>query len=842
MNNRKIKEKIFTGVKTQEIQPHELKGAKIARRAAVEGMVLLKNEDKVLPISADEKIALFGSGATRTIKGGTGAGDVNERHTISIYEGLKAAGYTVTSKEWLSDYESVYQAARERWKKEVLRKAEIKTGFGFFDAYTDTPFLIPSGSTINKDKAKNDEAKTALFVIARVAGEACDRKLIEGDYYLTETEKKQIADLGECYQNVVLIINSGGIIDLSIVDEVTNIKGMIYCCQPGQEAGHAIADVLSGKCSPGGKLTDSWAYHYEDYPNAATYSYNNGDVEQERYEEGIYVGYRYFDSFEVPVRYGFGYGLSYTEFSMHLESIVIEQQTVKCRVAVKNEGKCSGKEVAQIYLILPQTEIEKEYKRLAGFAKTEELAPGETQTVEIIISLKMMASFSQIQSAWLLEAGKYGVFLGTCLEQGETAAEIQVKENHILEKTQSICPLLTSLEEMQGSEKVKARYCSWCEEKRNVPTVIISASDIYVEQKVELEDDDFNEAAEITEQMSVEQLIKMATGDPDKGEDNIDMDSPDIVGTAGLSVPGTAGETSSCAKNHPWNLPSIILADGPAGLRINTDYTVLDGEAQYKNFQSSVEKGIFGNSDRPIDGEVYYQYCTAIPVGTMLAQTFDTKLIEEVGQVIAEQMNLFTITLWLAPGMNLHRNPLCGRNFEYYSEDPFLTGKIAAAMVRGVQSVPGCGTTIKHFACNNQEENRLNSNSILSERTLREIYLRGFELAVKEAQPMAVMTSYNLVNGVHAANSYDLCTTVLREEWGFQGLVMTDWLTTSEVTTGECSASGCIRAGNDLIMPGIKSDWINLEEELKKETLSKETLKLSISRIVRIILRSNRYE
>ncbi len=849
MNERIIKQKRFTGVRTPDIRPYELEGAAVARRAAVEGIVLLKNEDKVLPVPIGEKIALYGSGATRTIKGGTGAGDVNERHTVSIYEGLKAAGYVITSEGWLSDYENCYSQAREVWKEEILKKAQVGTGFGFFDAYSATPFLIPSGDGIEKETAKADGADTAIFVLARVAGEASDRRLIEGDYYFTATENAQLADLCECYENVILVVNSGGIVDMGVLDKFPKIKGAIYCCQPGQEAGHAFADVFSGKYSPSGRLTDSWAYRYEDYPNSAIFSYNNGNVKTEKYEEGIYVGYRYFDSFETPVRYCFGYGLSYTEFSMKLCNIVFENGELCCRVSVKNTGNCAGKETAQVYLVLPQEGLEKEYRRFAGFVKTKELAPGEEQVVKIIVSLKTLASFWESKSAWIVEGGDYGVFLGSSLERGETVAVIRVTADLILEKTMKVCPLRATLEEMEGNGKVKERYRKWKDGIGKFPVVEISTAYeadgcaiVTCAGAAWTVESDFVEATALAEQMSTEQLVQIVTGDPNKGEDNIDMDVPDIVGSAGLSVPGSAGETSSCAVEHPWNLPSIILADGPAGLRINTDYEVMDGEIIYKDFQSSVEKGIFAKPDRKAKGEKWYQYCTAMPVGTMLAQTFNTELIEEVGKCVAKQMDLFMITLWLAPGMNLHRNPLCGRNFEYYSEDPLLTGKVAAAMVRGVQSIPGCGTTVKHFACNNQEDNRLNSDSILSERTLRELYLRSFEIAVKEAQPMALMTSYNLINGVHAANSYDLCTAVLREEWGFAGLVMTDWLTTSEVTTGECTASGCIRAGNDLIMPGTIADWENLKKELSDGTLTQEQLKLSVSRIVRVILRSNRYE
>ena len=269
-------------------------------------------------------------------------------------------------------------------------------------------------------------------------------------------------------------------------------------------------------------------------------------------------------------------------------------------------------------------------------------------------------------------------------------------------------------------------------------------------------------------------------------------------------------------------------------------YNVYEDKIVNKPFKFSLEGGIFCEENLEEPGVTYYQYCTAIPVGTLLAQTWDTALIREVGEMIGREMEEFGITLWLAPGMNIHRNPLCGRNFEYYSEDPLLSGKIAGAMTDGVQSVPGCGTTIKHLACNNQEDNRMKSDSVISERALREIYLKGFEIAVKESQPMAIMTSYNLINGIHAANSYDLCTKAARCEWGFKGLIMTDWTTTEN--GADCTASGCMRAGNDLVMPGAVCDRENLKKELAEGTLAEKDLTACISRIVNIVWQSNQYE
>lgn len=296
-------------------------------------------------------------------------------------------------------------------------------------------------------------------------------------------------------------------------------------------------------------------------------------------------------------------------------------------------------------------------------------------------------------------------------------------------------------------------------------------------------------------------------------------------------------------KGKKQGVAPITLADGPAGLRLMKFYDVEKetGKIAQKPFHFSLEGGVFYEDTGVQPGEErYYQYCTAIPVGTLLAQSFDTELVQEVGEMIGQELQEFRVTLWLAPGMNIHRNPLCGRNFEYYSEDPLLTGLMAAAMTRGVQSNAGVGTTIKHFACNSQEDNRMGCDSILSERALREIYLKGFEIAVKTAQPMSIMTSYNKVNGIHAANSFDLCTKAARDEWGFQGVIMTDWTTTENGP--DCTAAGCMRAGNDLVMPGCQRDHENLRQELEKGMLSLDDLKACVSHSIHIILQSLAYE
>ena len=598
----------------------------------------------------------------------------------------------------------------------------------------------------------------AFYILSRVAGEGADRYDKEGDYYLTETEKKQLSDICSLYKHVVVAVNTGGLADLSFMDEFSNIEALLQIVQPGMESGNAFADIVSGAATPSGKLTDSWAYKYEDYPNSESFSHNNGNVDTEYYKEGLYVGYRYFDSFDVPVRYGFGYGLSYTDFETKVTGVSCADEKVVIETETANVGNTnSGKEVVQIYVTCPAGKLEKEYRRLVAFGKTEILAPGEKESQKFEIALDRLTSYSEEKAGWVLEAGDYVFWAGNSLADSVPCGVLKLDEEVILTKTDNICPLNGDLDELkQVPEKMQEKY-----------------KKLY-------------------------------------------------------------------ADAEEKNLPGIVLADGPAGLRLLKHYVVQDGKILPTDFKNSVEGGFFCENDPKQPGDVYNQYCTAIPVGTLLAQSWNEKLIEELGEMIGGEMEEFHVTLWLAPGMNIYRNPLCGRNFEYYSEDPFLSGKMAAAMTKGVQKVPGCGTTIKHYACNNQEDNRMGSNSILSERTLREIYLKGFEIAIKESQPMFIMTSYNLINGVHAANCNDTCTKAARCEWGFKGMIMTDWTTTEHGS--DCTASGCMRAGNDLVMPGAASDRENIKKELDEGTLSLDDLKACISRTVDIIWQSNQYE
>ena len=834
---RILKERTFSGTTNPEVQSWETEHRQVAREAAAEGIVLLKNKDQILPLKSGSAVAIYGSGAGRTIKGGTGSGDVNEREKVSIFQGMKNAGYEVTNEEWIQSYDKIYEKARQDWKNDIVTRSGGNGGdvMNFFDVYSTTPFIMPTGDPVKKPE-EGENTDIAIYVLSRVAGEGADRNAAAGDYYLKEDEHQMLADLCAYYKDVIVVVNAGGQVDLSFMDEFENIKALLVIVQPGMEGGNAFADVISGKVNPSGKLVDSWAYKYEDYPSAATFSHNNGNVQKEFYEEGIYVGYRYFDTFGIPVRYGFGYGLSYTTFSMGNYAVEKKENNgVKISVCVKNTGDMAGKEVVQAYVSLPGGRLEKEAHRLTAYAKTELLQPGEEQTVILEIPAERLTSYDEENAAWILEKGFYGISIGNSLESAELVGGVQMDETVTLEKVKNLFAKkeeLNELSQQNGKTSQREAVQKALAAERNLPILEMKSADFVTKEIVYKKNSELADAKamEFVNTLTVNELIDLAAGDPGKAQGG-------NLGAAGISVPGSAGETHRCAVDK--GLASIVLADGPAGLRLMKYYHVDDGKIIPMPFEFSLEGGLFYDGPTDLPGERYYQYCTAIPVGTMLAQTWNIDLIHKVGAMIGKEMEYFDVTLWLAPGMNIHRNPLCGRNFEYYSEDPYVAGTIAAAMTEGVQSNYGCGTTIKHFACNNQEDNRMGSDSILSERAIRELYLKGFEIAVKESQPLSIMTSYNLINGVHAANNHDLCTDVARNEWGFQGAIMTDW-TTTEVDDS-CTASGCMRAGNDLVMPGCFGDHDNMKKELEEGTLKIEDLKACIARLVSVIWKSNQY-
>lgn len=811
-----VKKWKHSGTKKHSMSDREIRNGLLSEKAAEEGIVLLKNDKKILPLNISTKIGLYGAGAGKTVKGGTGSGDVNNRSNISIYQGLKENGIQIVSEKWLANYESIYAEARRAWKEKILEEAKFVENP--FDAYAENPFAMPEGRAVTAEDTV--DAQTAIYVVSRISGEGKDRRRVEGDYYLSRREREDIRFLDAQKIPIVLILNSGGPVELTdILEETENICAVLNISQLGQRGGLALANVLLGKVTPGGKLTATWARRYEDYPCAEEYSYLNGKLEREEYKEGIYTGYRYFDTFGVKPLFPFGYGLSYTEMQIRFHGMKTSGDGVEVEAEVTNTGETfSGKEVVQVYVSLPQDESGKEYRRLAGFAKTKLLKPGEKELLKIRIDRKTLAYFSEEQHAWIAEKGYYAVWVGNSIASLTLAAMLEVPESVILDKTNILENQTDITEEVYDRQNLSARTLKWKEKAENEK---IGRYIYYPEPEKRTEC-----TCQPENKIPAKDLLPLFYG-------NIAGISSNL-GAAGIRVPGSAGETTA-ALYEQYGVSSLIMADGPAGLRLQQNYEVdRETDTVYGiGVLGSLENGYLRTDEIHENADRYYQFCTAFPVGTALAQTWDTALVEKVGIAVAEEMEEFHIDLWLAPGLNIQRNPLCGRNFEYYSEDPLLSGTMAAAMTKGVQSRPGCGVTVKHFACNNQEDNRMGVDAQVSERALREIYLRGFEIAVKESRPVAIMSSYNLLNGVHAANSVDLCTAIVRKEWGFDGVIMSDWNTT--VPEDGSIPWKCVTAGNDIIMPGNAADAENIRKAFEDGKLSEEVVRMCAGRILNLI-------
>ena len=831
----RMRTRTYSGTKDPSVSPREIENRRVACEAACEGIVLLRN-DGCLPLKEGEAVALFGGGAVRTIKGGTGSGDVNQRESVSVWQGMENHGMKLTSRKWLENFEEIYKKERADWRDQILEETGRDPDGDLLKIYAAHGFRMPAGPKITREEL--GDAKTAVYVISRVAGEAADRFLQAGDYYLTDAEKQDLKFLSENCSALIVILNTGGQIDGKEILNLPVNLAVLTISQPGMEGGNALAKILLGQETPSGKLTDTWAKNYKDFPNASSFSHNNGDVEHEFYTEGIYVGYRYFDTFGVEAQFPFGFGLSYTSFAIRFLGLTAGPKQVTVELSVKNTGeKYAGKEVVQIYASCPQSGVQKEYRKLCAFAKTKKLEPGEAERITVSFPAKALAYFDESRTAWVAAGGVYGLWVGNSIGNLSLEAELLLEEDTVLEEVSGICPPQNPVPELESSrerrKELDEAVAGMARAKGLVPVRLklsesfgpVSRGDTAKEEAM---------AKELVRELTDQELAAMVMGEIGKGQNN-------SLGAAGIMVPGAAGETSGILEKTR-GVPGISMADGPAGVRLMQSYQVdrKTGQVYSQGILGALEGGIFADSTVREDADVYYQYCTAIPVGTMLAQTWNPRLVEKVGRAVAAELLEFGVSWWLAPGMNIHRNPLCGRNFEYFSEDPVVSGVMAAAMTRGVQSVPGVGTTIKHFACNNQEDNRKGSDSILSQRALREIYLRGFEIAVKTAQPMAIMTSYNLINGVHAANSADLCTTAAREEWGFEGLIMTDWTTT--MRGGGSIPWKCVKAGNDLIMPGARTDRENILQALEDASLTRKELEVCAARVLKMIFCSSGYE
>ena len=804
-------------------EPSELekKNRALVRQAAAEGFVLLKNEGGALPLKS-QKIALYGMGARKTVKGGLGSGSVEERYSVNIEGGLKNAGFEITTQHWLDDYDREYNETYTAWHDMVEEKvAGITDPMKLIPLAHSYVYRYPSGRSITKEDVIASGTDTAVFVLMRQAGEGNDRRLEPGDYYLTEIERENLGFLAASYRHTILVINVGGHIDLSFLDEIADIDAVVLFMQGGEEGGNALADVLSGKENFSGKLADTIPLRYEDIPFGDTFSYLNGNTESEDYSEDIFVGYRYFDSFDKPVRYPFGFGLSYTSFAIKAESIRAEGCEIVVSASVTNTGDRAGKEVSQLYVSAPQSGLNKEKQRLIAFAKTRTLAPGESETLKLCFNMGEAASYDENRAAWVLEAGAYLLRLGSSSRDTGIVAALKLSKEVVTLQCRSCCAPEFAFEKLAGP-RVAAESLP-----AGVKTIEIDPGE-FVTKEADYNPPVFLETAEeriFLDSLSDEERLKLLCG----GELQ--------VRTAGaFDIPGAAGKTATAliAKG----LPNVVFADGPAGVNIvNRCFALPDGHFAAAEVPERYRWGVLGQMAAKqlasMQAPIVHRYATAWPVEMLLAQTWNTELVREIGHAVGEEMKQFGISIWLAPGMNIHRNPLGGRAFEYYSEDPVLSGEMAAALTQGVQSHAGLGVSVKHFCCNNSEDNRNGISANVSERALREIYLKGFELAVRKAHPLTVMSSYNRLNGIYTANRRDLLTDILRCEWGFQGLVMTDWGSTNEkaAVPEKCSA-----AGNDLIMPGNPYDRESLLKAFSEGKLGRDTVRISAARVLSLVL------
>lgn len=840
----------------ETVQPFEKEHIDLVRKTAPECALFLKREDDTLPL-VPGKAALYGSGARKTIKGGTGSGDVNVRHFVTVEEGMERAGFEIVSKAWLDAYDQVLVDARavfvEQIKKEAAELGINAVMYGMGKAMPEPQYEI----------AMDAECDLAVYVLSRISGEGADRDVSAGDINLSETEIRDILYCSRHYKKFVLVLNVGGMVNLEPVMEVKNI---LLLGQLGTPTGDVLADILTGVSNPSGKLAMTWA-PIEQYPSTKGF----GDMDDTVYNEGIYVGYRYFKTADVTPTFPFGYGLSYTKFEIGTASVAADEKKVSVTVPVTNVGTCAGKEVIQLYVSKPSVKLDQPYQELAAFAKTSELKPSENEEVTLTFSLRDLAAYDEELASYVLEKGVYWLRIGNSSEDTVVCAGLKLDADVIVKECKTICPG-ADIPKFIPADGMEAQERDAQLKKTEAPVYELHAElfqtekDTYSEEPTEILNKGTGSFEDVKSgKISVEQFISSLTNEQlaylsiGLYEDNTGMGS--MIGASAQTVAGAAGETTK--RLEELGVPSLVMADGPAGIRICKIYKIVDGKAKgvdnplagMMEFMDQEQLQMMAAmAPKPTEEEekapIHYAYCTAIPIGTALAQSFNTEMCEKLGDLVGKEMEQFGVHLWLAPAMNIQRSPLCGRNFEYYSEDPVVGGRIAAAITNGVQKHKGCGTTIKHFALNNQETNRMASNSIVSERALREIYLRTFEICIRESAPAAVMSSYNLVNGEHANNSKDIQTHVLRDEWGYEGAVMTDWYAVGGMIAAAGGrenkhpaglASGCIHAGNDLVMPGMEADFEEMlsavDNPEAKYPITRAELQVTAKRVLEMILK-----
>jgi len=796
---------------TDQISERERRNRQLALEAATEGVVLLENVS-ILPLRPC-RIALFGAGARHTVKGGSGSGEVNVRHTTCVEEGLEQAGFEVLTKSWLQRYDEQWTTGKEQFLSSVRRKLWWPSASVLNDVMS-LEYRFPTGDLITESEITDCGTDTCIYVITRQSGEGHDLEDVPGSFRMDSNELHNIRICAARFARFILVVNTGSPIDLSPLDDIQGIGAVIYMSQPGMEAGNALAAILTGAQCPSGKLAVSWPEHYSDIPFSEEFA---KDPTKALYKEGIYVGYRYYDSFGIAPRYPFGYGLSYTRFTIDAPAIAMRGSDVHCSVRVSNSGKCAGKHVVQVYVRCPGAD--REFQRLVAFAKTDSLVPGQSQTLEMSFPIQALSYYNESSAQTLLEAGRYLVCIGTSSRDTDPLATLRMNEAIILCRHRNLCKASAQITELHHSNGLDI--------PAGLPELTINPADLTTEQP------DYSECREtlsrqtqaILDRLSAKDLVKFCAGTGMSGEKN------------GFRTPGAVGHTTT--EYISQGIPNIELCDGPAGVRLekravrypNGNIRAVDVSLSVYEFfpQFLLRLLVLGNPDK---GQMLYQFVTGFPIEAMVAQTWNLPLAERIGRAVSEEMSEYGVTFWLAPAMNIVRNPLCGRNYEYYSEDPLLTGQFAAAVTHGVQATQGNYVTIKHFCANNQETNRFTVSSEVDERALREIYLKAFEMVVKSAHPRSIMAAYNRLNGVYCANSRELCTDLLRGEWGFDGVVMTDWYATDQ---NRADAALAIRQGVDLVMPGGKKVVKSLWQAYEKGHLTDNDLRRAAGRVLEAI-------
>ena len=696
--------------------------SKVARKAAAEGQVLLKNENHVLPLKEHTQAAVFGRIQFHYYKSGTGSGGmVNVNKVTGILEALQESAKITVNEKLLKTY--------MEWEKEN----PFDEGIGWGNEPWSQEEMEVSDS-LAAEIAK--ETDTAIVILGRTAGEDRDNLNCPGSYLLSEKEEKLLATVRDHFAKMIVVLNVGNIIDMSFEDKYRP-DAVLYAWQGGMTGGWGTVDVLTGDVNPSGRLTDTIAYSVEDYPSDA----NFGNFDRDIYEEDIYVGYRYFETAaQDKVRYPFGFGLSYTEFTRKTVSFEAEEDKAVLKVVVKNVGNVPGKEVVQVYAKLPQGELGKPFMTLVGFAKTGELQPEEEEILTVTVPFEALASYDEtgvsgFASSYVLEKGTYHIYAGRNVRDVEEAGSFAMEETkQVKALSQALAPVLA----FERLKPVKKEDGSYSFEKEEVPMRQGSLEEkrkANLPKEIPYTGDKGYQLADVKEgKVCMEDFIAQLC----------DEDLSCIIRGEGMGSPKVTAGTASAfgGVSEPlkkFGIPCGCCTDGPSGMRLDSGMKAF-----------------------------------SLPNGTLLACTFNTQLVEELYGYTGVEMVKNKIDILLGPGMNIHRHPLNGRNFEYFSEDPLVTGKMAAAMIRGLHKAGVTGTA-KHFCANNQETKRHSIDCVVSERALREIYLKGFEIAVKEGNADAIMTTYGAVNGLWTAGSYDLNTTILRNEWGFTGIVMTDW-------------------------------------------------------------------